>query len=173
MAWNNYVRPWVNRCIFGCCMFLLTACVSYKFVGVDIPAQAQTVTIKQFQNNASLVNLKLSNEITTQLRDKFQSNTRLSLVDSRGDLSIEGEITNYALSSVALGTDRATMNRLTITIRIKYENRFEEEKNVEQSFSRYQDFSSSENLQAIEDRLINEICEALIDDIFAATVGNW
>ena len=165
---------WVNRCILACSMLLLAACtVNYSFVGVDIPAQAQTITIKQFSNNASLVNLKLSNELTTQLRDRFQSNTRLSLTDSRGDLLIEGEITNYALSSVALGADRATMNRLTISIRIKYENRFDEDKNVEQSFSRYQDFSSSENLQAVEDRLINEICEALVDDIFAATVGNW
>jgi hypothetical protein len=140
---------------------------------VDIPAQAQTISIKQFQNNASLVNLKLSNEITTQLRDKFQSNTKLSLVDSRGDLTIEGEITNYALTSIALGADKATMNRLTISIRIRYENRFDEDKNTEKTFSRYADFDSNQSLQSVEDGLVMEICEALVDDIFAATVGNW
>lgn len=157
-----------------CCVSLITwSCVNYSFVGVDIPAEAKTITIKQFQNNASLVNLKLSNEITTQLRDKFQSNTRLSLVDSRGDLTIEGEITNYALGSVALGADKATMNRLTITIKIRYENRFDEEKNTEKTFSRYQDFDTGKSLASVEDELVTEICEALIDDIFAATVGNW
>jgi len=162
---------WINICILGCCMLFLTAC--YTFLGVDIPAGAQTITIKQFQNNASLVNLNLSNELTTQLRDKFQSNTRLSLVDNRGDLSIEGEITNYARTDIALGADKATMNRLTITIRIKYENRFDESKNTEKTFSRYQDFDSGQSLPAVESSLITQICEALVDDIFAATVGNW
>ena len=151
----------------------LQSCVSYSFVGVDIPAEAKTVCIKQFQNNASLVNLKLSNELTTQLKDKFKSSTRLSLVDSKGDLYIEGEITNYALSSVALGTDMATMNRLTITIRMKYENRFDEGKNIERTFSRYADFDANKSLQQEEEMLVNQICEALVDDIFMATVGNW
>jgi len=166
---------WINRCILGCSILLLTACKTggYTFLGVDIPAGAQTITIKQFQNNASLVNLNLSNELTTQLRDKFQSNTRLSFVDSRGDLFIEGEITNYAISSIALGAEMATMNRLTITIRIKYENRFDESKNTEKTFSRYQDFDSGQSLSAVESGLVTQICEALVDDIFAATVGNW
>ena len=166
---------WINRCILGCSILLLTACKTggYTFLGVDIPAGAQTITIKQFQNNASLVNLNLSNELTTQLRDKFQSNTRLSFVDSRGDLFIEGEITNYAISSIALGAEMATMNRLTITIRIKYENRFDESKNTEKTFSRYQDFDTGQSLSAVESSLITQICEALVDDIFAATVGNW
>jgi hypothetical protein len=154
--------------------FCLAACsVKYSPIGVDIPDDAKTICIKQFQNNASMVNLKLSNELTTQLRDKFQSNTRLSLVDSRGDLYLEGEITDYALSSIALGADVATMNRLTISVRIKYENQFDEEKNVEQTFSRYKDFDSKQTLQQVENELIPQICEELIDDIFAATVGNW
>jgi hypothetical protein len=142
-------------------------------VGVDIPADAKTITIRQFQNNASLVNLKLSNELTAQLKDKFKSNTRLDLVDSRGDLLIEGEITSYALTSVALGADMATMSRLTITVRIKYENRFDESKNIDRTFSRYLDFDSGRNLQQVEDELVTQICEALVDDIFMATVGNW
>ena len=154
-------------CFLGCFT------VKYSAGGIDIPAEAKTVCVKQFQNNASLVNLKLSNELTTQLKDRFRSSTKLDLVDSRGDLYIEGEITSYALSSVALGADMATMNRLTITIRIKYENRFDEEKNVERTFSRYADFSESQSLRQAEDGLVPQICEALIDDIFAATVGNW
>jgi len=159
-----------------CCVllfFLLGCTISYKAVGVDIPTEAKTICIKQFQNNASLVNLKLSNELTTQLKDKFQSNTRLFLVDSRGDLHLEGEITAYTLSSVALGAGMATMNRLTITVRIKYENRFDEEKKLERTFSRYLDFDSGMSLQQEEDRLVIQICEALVDDIFLATVGNW
>lgn len=152
----------------------VTACtIKYSAVGVDIPAEAKTIAIKPFVNNASLVNLKLSNEITTQLIDKFNNSTRLSVVDSRGDLSIDGEIVSYSVSSVAVGSEMATMNRLTIGIRIVYNNKYDEEKSCEKSFSRYVDFDSGLNISQVEDQLVSEICEALIDDIFSATVGNW
>ena len=154
-------------CFLGCFT------VKYSAGGIDIPAEATTICIKQFQNNASLVNLNLSNELTTQLKDKFRSNTKLNLVDSRGDLHIEGEITGYVQDNVALGADRTNMTRLTITIRIKYENRFDEEKNVERTFSRYSDVDRSQNWQQAEGVLVTQICEALVDDIMAATVGNW
>ena len=152
-------------------VLVMGACFTMKYspVGIDIPANAQTITIKQFQNNASMVNLQLSNELTTQLRDKFRSNTKLSLVDARGDLYIEGEITGYNISSAAVGADRATMNRLTITVRIHFENKFDEKKNKDQTFSRYLDYAPSES----PDGLVAQICEVLVDDIFMATVGDW
>jgi len=153
---------------------LLWACrVNYSAVGVDIHPDAQTITIKQFQNNASLVNLQLSNELTNQLRDKFRSSTKLSLVDSRGDLFLEGEITGYNVSSVAVGANQATMNRLTITVKIHFENKFDEKKNKDQTFSRYLDFDASKTLQQVQDDLVNQICTVLVDDIFTATVGDW
>ncbi len=163
-----------NCFVIICCLLCLTSCtIKYSTVGVNIPAEAKTVVIKQFQNNAALVNLKLANELTTQLKDKFQSSTKLAIVNSRGDLSFDGEITNYSVTSAAVGTDMATMNRLTITVRVSYENRFDEEKSTEKTFSRYVDFDSGLNLSAVEDQLVVELCEALVDDIFAATVGDW
>ena len=153
---------------------LLSACsIKYSAVGVDIPVEAKTIAIKPFANNAALVNLKLSNELTTQLIDKFNNTTRLSVVDSRGDLSLEGEIVSYNVTSAAVGNDMATMNRLTIGIRIEYENKYDEEKSCSKTFSRYVDFDASLSLSQVEDRLVSEICEALVDDIFSATVGNW
>lgn len=154
-------------------MGMLSCTIKYSAVGVDIPAEAKTIAIKPFVNNASLVNLKLSNEITTQLIDKFNNSTRLSVVNSKGDLSIEGEITNYAVSSVAVGAEMATMNRLTIGVRISYINKYDEEKSCDKTFSRYVDFDSQLNLSQVEDALVSELCEALVDDIFSATVGNW
>jgi len=160
--------------VFGLAALFFGACsLKYSAVGVDISPDAKTITIKQFQNNASLVNLQLSNELTTQLRDKFRSSTRLSLVDSRGDLYIEGEITGYNVSAVAVGADRATMNRLTITVRIYFENKFDEKKNKNQTFSRYQDFDATQTLHQVQDNLVTQICAVLVDDIFMATVGDW
>jgi hypothetical protein len=161
------VLMWMN-------VILLASCtVKYSAVGVDIPTEAKTINIKQFQNNASLINIRLSNEMTTKLKDKFRSSTRLSLVEGRADLSITGEITDYAVSAVSVGAEKATMNRLTISVKISYENVFDEEKNINRSFSRYLDFSGSMSLSQVEDALTSDICDVLVDDIFAATVGNW
>jgi len=153
----------------------LTTCSGFKYsaVGVDIPAEAKTVSVKTFQNNASLVNLKLSNQITGMLKDKFQSQTKLDIVDSHGDLQFEGEIITYSISATAIGEDKAAMNRLTITVRVTFINKLDEAKNFEQNFSRYGDYSSSKNLSQVEDELVSQICETLIDDIFSKSVGNW
>ncbi|HOS15669.1 MAG TPA: LptE family protein [Bacteroidales bacterium] len=159
----------------GVIFLLLTACsgLKYSFVGVDIPPDAKTVSVKPFQNNASLVNLKLSNQITTALKDKFQSQTKLNIIDLRGDLQFEGEITNYSVLATAVGVDKAAVNRLTITVRVSFVNKLDETKNYEQNFSRYADYDSSKTLAQVEDELVSQICEALIDDIFSKAVGNW
>jgi hypothetical protein len=159
----------------GVIFLLLTACsgLKYSFVGVDIPHDAKTVSVKPFQNNASLVNLKLSNQITTALKDKFQSQSKLNIIDARGDLQFEGEITNYSVSATAIGVDKAAVNRLTITVRVSFVNKLDETKNYEQNFSRYADYDSSKTLAQVEDELVSQICEALIDDIFSKAVGNW
>ena len=167
----NYKR---RKIVLVLLALLLISCrVKYSAMGVDIHPDAKTITIKPFQNNASLVNLQLSNELTTQLKDRFRMNTRLSLLETRGDLYIEGEITGYNISQAAVGPERATMNRLTITVRIHFENKFDEKKNKDQTFSRYMDFDASQTLLQVQDNLVMQICTVLVDDIFAATVGDW
>lgn len=171
MKKKKYIIPIL---IYFLLAILSTTCkIQYSAVGVDIPPDAKSVSIKTFQNNASLVNLKLSNHITTALKDKFQSQTKLNIIDIRGDLQFEGEITNYAISAVAVGGDKAAMNRLTITVRVTFINKIDETKNYEQTFSRYADYDSSKALAQVEDELVTQICEALIDDIFSKAVGNW
>lgn len=85
-----------------------------------------------------------------------------------------GEITGYTLSPQAVGEDAyASQTRLTITVRVKYTDHKNEANNLDQSFSAYRDFSSSEMLTDVQDQLCQEICEDLVDLIFNATLGNW
>ena len=69
--------------------------------------------------------------------------------------------------------ETAGQNRLTISVKVKYSNRFQLENNFDQTFSRYKDFDSSLNLNEIEEELIEEISKQLIDDIFNKSVVNW
>lgn len=153
----------------------LASCrLSVSLTGGTVDPRAKTVAITTFQNNASLVNPTLSQSFTTALKDKIQGQTPLTIVSTNGDYELEGEITGYNVSPVAIqGNETAAMNRLTITVRVRFTNGFDETQNFDQSFSRYADYSSTQNLSSVESSLVEEINEALTDDIFNKAFVNW
>lgn len=152
----------------------ISSCVSYSFTGASIPAEAKTVSVKTIVNNASLVNPTLSSSLTEELRSKIQSQSNLTLNEYNADLTFEGEITQYFTQPIAIqGNQTAALNRLTITVNIRYTNRFNEKQNFEQSFSRYLDYDSSKNLSAVESDLIKQIGDLLVEDIFNKAFVNW
>jgi hypothetical protein len=154
---------------------VLASCkLSVSLTGGTVDARAKTVAITNFPNNASLVNPMLSQSFTTALKDKIQGQTPLTIVSRNGDYSLEGEITGYTVSPVAIqGNETAAMNRLTITVRVRFYNKFDEKQNFEQSFSRYADYYSSQNLSSVESGLVTDISDALTDDIFNKAFVNW
>jgi hypothetical protein len=149
--------------------------MSYSFTGASVSPDVKTVSIQYFANNASLVVPTLSRVFTDALKDYFTSQTNLILVDRNSDLNIEGAITGYSVQPIAIqGNETAAMNRLTITVTVKFTNKKNEKQNFEnKSFSRYQDYPSSQNLAAVQDQLIKDIDDQLIQDIFNQAVVNW
>lgn len=156
-------------------ILLLYSCrMSVSLTGGTVDPRAKTVAITTFQNNAALVNPTLSQTFTTALKDKIQGQTPLTIVGGNGDYELEGEIINYDIAPVAIqGNETAAMNRLTITVRVRFTNSFDEEQNFEQTFSRYADYSSSQSLSSVESTLVSEINDALSDDIFNKAFVNW
>jgi hypothetical protein len=136
---------------------------------------AKTVYVATFPNNASLVNPNLSQEFTSALKNRIQNQTPLTIIDTRnGDYAFEGAISNYSITPIALqGNDIAAMNRLTISVRISFKNKFEENLNFEQTFSRYADYLSTLDFTSLESGLMQEIVEALTEDIFNKAFVNW
>lgn len=157
-------------------LFLSSACsIKYSFTGASIPPGTETVSIAEFPNMAPLVNPMLSNILTEALKDKFMTQTSLQLVQQNGHLQFEGTIVDYNTKPMAIqaGTDQAAQNRLTITIKVKFVNEKDPKANFDTQFSRYEDYSSDQNLQDVEDSLIEVIVEQLVDDIFNKAVVNW
>ncbi len=154
---------------------LFTTCkMNYTFSGASIPLEAKTVSVKYFDNNASLAPPTLSQTFSEALRDKIISQTRLTLVKTNGDLSFEGAITNYITSPIAIqSSDQAAQNRLTITVNVKYICSFDEKKNYEQSFSRFADYSSTQALADVQAQLITQVNDQLVQDIFNKTFNDW
>jgi hypothetical protein len=153
---------------------VLTSCGIYSFTGASIPAEAKTVSVQHFPNNANLVNPMLSDMITNNLRDRFMNQTSLDEVSDNGDLAIEGEIIDYKTAPTAITGDQvAALNRLTITVNVRFYNRYDESKNFEQKFSQYDDYPSTQDLNVVQEALVNTICDKLCEDIFNKAVVNW
>lgn len=154
---------------------LFSGCkLHYGFSGATIPPEAKTVSVQYFHNQATLAPPTLSQIFTEALRERLSSQTRLGLVNKNGDLNFEGSITGYVTSPIAIqSTDLAALNRLTITVNVKYVCSFDEKKNFEQSFSRFADYNSSESLTTVEQELITQINEQLTLDIFNRALNDW
>ena len=108
----------------------------YSFTGASIPPEAKTVSVQFFPNRAQLIEPTLSPIFTEALRDQFVNQTNLEMIDRNGDLALEGEIVDYKTSPVAIqGDQTAALNRLTITVNVRFVNKYEPDKDFEQKFS--------------------------------------
>ena len=149
--------------------------IKYSLNGATIPIEAKTVSVAFFANNTTLGSPSLSQKFTEKLRDVVSTQTNLALMKQNGDLQFEGAITDYNMAPVAIqsGVDQAALNRLTVTVSVKYSNKFDATKNFEQSFTRFADYSTSSSLSAQESDLLISINKQLTEDIFNKAFNNW
>ncbi|MFD2903007.1 LptE family protein [Sphingobacterium anhuiense] len=156
-------------------LFSTTSCgVKYGFTGGSIPDGMKTVSVLYFENIASMVYPTLSQNFTEALKERIRNQSRLSQVNDNADATFEGFITDYTISPAAVeaGTDRAALNRLSITIKVNYHNKIVEKDNFEQSFTRFKDFSGQ--LQSAQEETLNkEIILMLTEDVYNKAFANW
>lgn len=155
-------------------LLLISAC-KYSFTGASIAPDVKTFSVQYFPNRASLVNPALSQQFTEKLKEKFLSSTSLAPTKTNGDLAFEGYISDYVVQPTAIqsGIDQAALNRLTITVSVKFTNSKDEKQNFETSFSSFADFDSRKTLTQVESSLTDEITKRIVDDIFNKAVINW
>ena len=142
--------------------------------GASIAPDVKTISIRFFQKTAGLGPASLGQTFTESLKDKFISQTNLSLVDRDATLTLEGNIPGYTIIPLAIqANELAAQNRLSISVNVKFTNLKDEKQNFESTFTRFADFESTLNISSVEDQLIKQINDQIIDDIFNKAVINW
>lgn len=163
--------------ILGIFCSLCNSCfkMNYSTTGASIPIEAKTVSVQYFENMARNVEAGLSQQVTNALKDYIQNNTTLILVTGNGDINFEGAITGYEPSRpVAITSgDEAAKNRFTITLRVKVTCDVKPELDFESSFSRYEDYLSTRDLEDVKPLATESILKLLIEDIFNRAFVNW
>lgn len=176
-----YPKSLLRKSTFSCLAIILallftmgfTSCHVYSFTGAAI--EGKTINVHLIENNAPINAPILSPTFTQKLRQRIISQSSLTQLNSDNtDYSIEGSITKYDISVVAItGRETASTNRLTITVQIDFKNNLNDKASFSQSFTRFKDFSTEQNLQTVESKLISEISDELADDIFNKAFVNW
>lgn len=147
----------------------------YSLTGASIDyTKVKTFSVDYFPNHSDQVNPNLSQAFTEELKNIFLQQTNLDLVQNNGDLQFSGHITGYKTSYQAVqGNEQAALNRLTMTVKVKYVNTTEEKDNFERNFTRFAEYDASQDFNTVESGLVEDINQQLVQDIFNASVSNW
>ncbi|WP_144281384.1 LptE family protein [Chryseobacterium echinoideorum] len=158
---------------------LLHSC--YTFTGSSLKDE-KTVQINEFPNNAALVNPTLSQQFSTDIQNRFLQRTTLKGTKTNPDILIEGEIVDYAITPTTIssstqqtsaGTIQQSQNKLTITVKVRYENKLHPELSFERNYSDEAVFNSDLTQSQIETSQVKLVTERIINKIFNDIVANW
>ena len=154
---------------------MITGCtIRITFKGSSVPEDVKTASVQYFDNRAPLINPALSQTFTEGMKDRITSESRLIINNNQGDVDFSGEITGYDLRPMAIQADAfSSETRLTVTVKVRYQNFKNPQTNWESTFSAYEDFPSERNITDIEEQLVKNIVEQLTENIFNKAFSDW
>ena len=163
------------------CLLILVSGCGLKYSLSGAATTAKTIQVDLFYNNTDLGPANLGQNFTNKLKDYYQRNSSLKVVQENGELLIEGTIVQYAVAPLApvAGTSaaqpsQAALTRLTIGVKANYVDTKEPKNSFkDKTFSFYADFPNDQNLISIQESLENKIFDQIFLDIFNATLANW
>jgi hypothetical protein len=153
---------------------ILSGCGIYSFTGGQFSG-AKTFSVDYFKSQSALASPLYSQRLTESLKDILLAQSPLKLSESDGELQFSGAVTDYSTAPVAIqcgAAETASLNRLSITVRVKYENTVEPDLSFEKTFTKFSDFAASSDLFTIQEDLWKDINDQLTQEIYNASVGN-
>jgi hypothetical protein len=153
--------------------FFNAGCGVYRFNDVSIPDSIRSIKINFIENRAPYVNPQLSASLTDRVKQKIINQTKLTSTNNdNAHWILDGEITDYSVSTSGISNKESVMNRLTVSVKITLNKNISNEKE-DFLISRGFEFNANSSLQAAESRLLDEMVRTLTDDIFNRLFSNW
>lgn len=155
---------------------LLKSCVvNYSLLSpATIPTEAKTFSVPDFVNAAVEAPPFLNRLYSDALIAIIENQSRLKYVPDGGDLVFEGRIVAYQIDILNIQSNsQAADNTLTVRVKIKYTNPFDENKSFDREFSEKERYLATQQLTAIESTVNQPIVDKLVQDIFDKAFGEW
>lgn len=178
MGFNTFTAKSMRQLLLGLAaliVFSASGCYSFKGISIDY-SQVKTYFVEQFDITALNAEPTIAIRLTEDLKEKIRTESRLTLEEIDPDISFEGTVTRYTVTSEAPQPGEVTsINRLTIEVAVQYINNVNEEKSWERKrpFSFFFDFGTSQALADVEEEAISTISQQMMEDIFNAAFTDW
>ena len=157
-------------------LMLLTACsVTYKFNGSSINYEkVKSISIDKFPIRSAYVWSPMESMFYNSITDEYAQKTKLEVLIRNGDLQLSGEIVEYSQTNKAIAADGfAAQTQLKVSVNVRFTNNSNHDEDFERRFSATAEYDSSQQLNAVQEELVQEMIDDIVDQIFNATVANW
>lgn len=158
------------------CMLLVACTVSYKFNASSINYdKVKTISISKFPIRSAYVWSPMESMFYNSLTDEYAQKTKLQLVNRNGDLQLSGEIVEYSQTNKSISADGfSSQIQLKMTVNVRFVNSTNHSEDIsDQKFSATAEYESTQQLNAVQEELVQEMIDDIVDQIFNATVANW
>ena len=153
-----------------------TGCRYYSFTGATIPERLSTLAVPLVEDNSLSTIPNLDEQLTQLLISRFVGQTRLTLVTAEGeaDAVLLSRITRYTNQPTSVsGEERATRNRVNISVSVQYLDQTTDETMLERTFSSFEEYDPVEDGLDGEEQAAQAALQNIADDIFTAATSNW
>ncbi|MGA2622253.1 MAG: LPS assembly lipoprotein LptE [Bacteroidota bacterium] len=146
----------------------------YSFTGSSVPPHLKTIGIPLFDDQSGFGEPNLRENFTNKLISLFQQDNSLEVADkTHADSILEGIIASVRDDPSVVSTgETVTKRRVTISVKVTYQDMKLRKKVWEREFSGWGDYEISSGL-AERTTAIADAIQKLGEDILNATVSGW
>lgn len=169
---------WVKVCSVVFIVSGLAGCAGcpYSFTGASVPPHISTIAIPLFDDQSGFGDPHLRELLTSEVTRRFESDGNLRIAErNSADSILEGVITRVSdeISVIEGGVDRASVRRVTISVRIQWQDVVKREIVFERTLSNWGEYDVGIGGPAQRQEGIHEAVRKLSEDILLATVARW
>jgi hypothetical protein len=181
MDFNNhpYRRSWkmnvfsVVSVLLLCGGWCMEGC-TYSFKGGSVPPHLKTIAIPVVEDQSAYGDPTLRDTFTKKLVEQFTNDNTLQLTDrNTADAMLEGVVTDVKdAPSVLQGGEQVAQRRITVTVRMTFQDLKLRKKVWEKNFSSWGDYNSGSGLTQRNEGMTVAL-RKLTEDILNETVAGW
>ena len=152
-------------------LFFLSGC-AYSFSGSSVPKHLKTIAIPLFEDQSGFGEPGLKENFTTALINLFVNDNSLQVADrNTADSILEGSIvTIQDAPSIISPGEQVTTRRVTINVRVTYQDLKLRKKVWEKNFSNWGEYITSGETRTVA---LTQAVNKVTEDILIETVSGW
>ena len=165
-------KVYLTLLIFNFSFLIFLSGCAYSFSGSSVPKHLKTIAIPLFEDQSGFGEPGLKESFTTALINLFVNDNSLQVADrNTADSILEGSIvTIQDAPSIISPGEQVTTRRVTINVRVTYQDLKLRKKVWEKNFSNWGEYITSGETRTVA---LTQAVNKVTEDILIETVSGW